>query len=166
MSQLTYTQDPAVALEGLAVDVSFDKDIITAIAQLTIPFGRAVVRTTGGAADDRPPGCKLPVATGEVTGGGFLGFAMNDTTKEQVAGVASWLDNDSVRIMRSGRIWMIAEDAVTLGAPVFVRFAAGTFPSLGAVRSNADTATAVALPGASFRSIAGAGELVVVEFRP
>lgn len=160
MSQTAYQQDPTVALEGQLVDTSFAKDIVTGIAEVAIPFGRFVHRSVAGAADDRPPVVDVPRLTGEVTGGTLIGVAMSDVTLEETT--TGWLANETVRIMRSGRIWMIAEDAVTYGAPVFVRFTGNE----GQVRSDVDGGAAVALPGASFRSIAGAGELVIVEYNP
>lgn len=168
MSQTSYQQDPNPAVEGMLVDISFDKDIRSAAAQGTIPFGRFVTRVAGGASDDIPPGCDLPTTTGGVTGAAGLGFAMSDLTLEQEATPVGWVADQTVRYLRSGRIWMRTEDAVaTYGAPVFVRFAAGGGGSdLGSVRTDADTATAVALPGASFRSLAGIAGLVIVEFNP
>ena len=161
MSQTAYQQDPDVALEGQLVDISFAKDIVSGIAEVAITFGRFVHRSLAGAADDRPPVVDVPRLTGEVTGGTLIGVAMSDVTLEET--VTGWAVDETVRIMRSGRVWMLAEDAVTYGAPVFVRFNAG---GEGRVRSDVDGANAVALPGASFRSIAGAGELVIVEYNP
>ncbi len=163
MSQTAYQQDPNVAVEGQLVDISFAKDIVTGVAEVAITFGRFVFRSAAGAADDRPPVVDVPDVTTDVTGPLGIGFAMSDVTIEQAATPVGWPADSIVRILRSGRIWMLAEDAVTYGAPVFVRFDAG---GEGRVRSDADTANAVALPGASFRSIAGAGELVIVEFNP
>jgi len=160
MSQTAYQQDPTVALEGGLVDISTDRDLITGTADAAIIFGRFVHRVAGGPADDRPPRVDLPALTGDVTGATGIGFATNDVTIEAPGG---WAVDSVVRILRSGRIWMLAEDAVTLGAAVFVRFQGG---GEGRVRSDADVGNAVALPGATFRSAAGAGELAIVEYRP
>jgi len=145
MSQTAYQQDPTVALEGGLVDISTDRDLITGTADAAIIFGRFVHRVAGGPADDRPPRVDLPALTGDVTGATGIGFATNDVTIEAPGG---WAVDSVVRILRSGRIWMLAEDAVTLGAAV------------------SDGGNAVALPGATFRSAAGAGELAIVEYRP
>ncbi len=166
MSQTSYQEDPNAYLEGQLVDVSFQNEIISGISDLaTITFGRFVYRSGAGAADDRPPRVAVPSNTVHVTGPLGIGFAINELTLEAPGGYAV---DKVLRIMRHGRIAMFPEDAVTsYGAPVFVRFAAGGGGTeLGAVRTDADTATAVALPGASFRSLGGAGTPVVVEFNP
>lgn len=166
MSQTAYTQDPAVAVEGMLVDASPNFDLITAVANVAISFGRFVHQVAGGGADDRPPRVALPTATGEVTGTTQVGFSLKDTTLEAtVAG--GYAVDDELTVLRNGRIWMLAEDAVSFGDAVFVRFAAGGGGALlGSVRSNADTATAVALPGAWFRSTTAGADFVVVEYRP
>jgi hypothetical protein len=163
MSQTAYTQEPAVALEGMLVDASFDKDIVSGIAEVDITFGKFVFRSAAGAADDRPPVVDVPDLTTDVTGPLLIGVALSDVTIEQAATPVGWPANSTVRIMRSGRVWMVTEDAVTYGAPVFVRFNGG---NEGGVRSDVDGGNAVALPGASFRSIAGAGEFAIVEYHP
>ena len=167
MSQTAYTENPAEGLEGLIADLR-NSTLITGVADGDIPFGRFVHRVAGGAADDRPMRCDLPALTGEVTGQTGLGFATSDSTMEQASGVAQWTAGVPTRIMRSGLIWMLAEDAVALGDPVFVRFTVGAgTKTLGRVRTDVDGATAVQLPGARFMSITtGTDELALVEYRP
>jgi hypothetical protein len=80
MSQTSYQQDPNPGLEGGLVDVSFQNEIVTGIANEAITFGRFVFRAAAGAADDRPPRVGLPTATGEVTGPLGIGFAINEVT--------------------------------------------------------------------------------------
>ena len=161
--QTSYRYDPAITLENGLVDLA-DSVLDTCIASQAVSFGRFVHRIAGGAADDRPPRCELPAASASVTDSSALGFVVAETTREAPGTYAA---DDVMRFLRRGRIWMIAEDAVAArGTPVFVRFAAGTFATLGAVRTDADVATAVALPGARFGSVAGIGDLVVVEYYP
>lgn len=162
MSQTSYQQDPNPGLEGQLVDASPYNEIVTGVAEAAIIFGRFVFRSAAGAADDRPPMVDTPALTGDVTGPLLIGVAMSDPTKEAGAG---WAIGDVVRIMRRGRIWMVTEDAVIYGAPVFVRFTAGG-SGIGSVRSDIDGGDAVALPGASFRGIAGIAGLVPVEYNP
>lgn len=163
MSQTAYTQVPAPAVEGLLADISFHRDIVSGIGSEAISFGRFVSRIAplaGAPADEIPPRVALPGLTTDVTGPAGIGFATNDVTLEAGTG---WALNDAVKIMRTGRIWMLSETAAAYGAAVFVRFAGG---NEGAVRDDADTANAVALPGARFVSVLAAGGLVKVEFNP
>ena len=164
MSQLAYTQDPAVAIEGMRVDMSRHVDDLSATADVAISFGLAVTRVAGGAADDRPPRAALPTGAGGITGGAFLGVAVADVTLEQLAAAVGYSIDDALTYRRVGRIWVLVEEAVVLGDDVFVRHAAGAGGTqLGAFRTSADTATAAQVPGASFRSIAGIGGLAIVE---
>lgn len=161
MSQLSYSIDPTRAIEGMLADTGMNRDVLSRLANGDIPFGRFVVRN----AADNESQVRLPTLTGEVTGN-TGGFAIADVSIEspQIGGDGgAYAAEDSVPVLKRGRIFLVPEDAVTKGDPVFVRFAAGTFPNLGAVRSDADTATAVQLPGAFFDEDAGAGELCVVD---
>lgn len=166
MSQTTYTQYAPEGLEGLKADMQ-SADILTGVANATIPFGRFVHRVAGGAADDRPPRVALPALTGDVTGQTGIGFSMRETSLTD-ANEAGWLADETLPIMREGTCWVLAEDAVAYGDPVFVRFTVGAgTKTLGRVRTDADVGTAVQLPGATFRSITtGTDELALVEYRP
>lgn len=164
MSQTAYTQDPAVAIEGMLADASFAKEVLSAIADEAIAFGRAIARTTGGPADDRPPRAVLPTTAAEITTGVFLGISRADTTLEQAATPVGYAVDTTIGYLRKGRIWVLTEEAVALGDPVFARFAAGAGGSiLGLFRNDADTASAAQIPGASFRSAVGAAGLAIVE---
>lgn len=160
MSQLAHTQDPAVALEGMEADCSFAKERISALAAVAVNFGHGVVADDTG---DAPFTAVLPTTTGEITDGHWLGVAVSDVSIEATT-AGGYAVNDTMPVLRKGRVWVITEDAVTaIGTPAFCRFAAGSFAVLGAFRTDADTATAVAVPGARFMSLAGIGELVVLE---
>ncbi|KKN75980.1 hypothetical protein LCGC14_0375370 [marine sediment metagenome] len=166
MSQLTHTQDPAEAIEGMEADNSAVKERISGLAIEVIPFGRFVTADDG---QDSPVSVVLPSTTGEITDGHGMGIAVADVSHQEgpTLGVNQYAINDAVSILRRGRIHVIVEDAVTaIGTPAFVRFSADTFPDLGAFRTDVDTASAVALPGARFMTLAGAGELCVLEFFP
>ena len=67
--------------------------------------------------------------------------------------------------MDFGFVYMRVEDTVVAGGDVFVRFTAGGGEELGRVRSDADTADAVAVPGCEFADAGGAGTLVRVRVR-
>jgi hypothetical protein len=164
MSQTAHTQDPAVALEGMEADTSLAKERISGLATVAIPFGHFV--SAEGSAEN-PYAVELPDATAKVTDGRGLGVAVSDVSVESDGGAGNGYEiDDAVPILRRGRVWVISEDAVAaVGTPAFVRFAAGGGGSvLGAFRTDADTASAVGLPGARFMTTsAGAGELVVLE---
>lgn len=165
MSQLAYTQDPAVAIEGMLADLG-PTEIRTAIATEAIAFGLGVTREAG-AADDRPPGASLPDAAGDVTSGLFLGIARADTTIEQAATPIGYATDQEFGFVRMGHVWVNAEPVVALGDPLFIRHAAGGGGSqLGASRNDADTASAARVPGASFRSATAAvANLALVELK-
>ncbi len=171
MSQTAYQDFPDQAREGFVAD-SGRNDIVSRIAAeaLTpfIPFGKLVVAATAQSEDL----AELPDATGDVTTAGLvIGVAIADTSLETVddLGFGAYLENKAVPVMRSGRIWVIAEDEVTdLDKPVFVRFAdpGGSPPdaSLGSFRTDADTADAVELPGARWRTrTVGTFQLAILE---
>jgi hypothetical protein len=170
MAQLSYTQFPDVALEGMVADTQLNKDIVSKIAGASevIPYGHLVVQDSA----ENDAVVKLPTVTAEVTDGRAIGVAISDVSREAsaIGGSANtgYGEEDAVPVLRRGRIWVITEDAVTVvGTPAFARFASGGGGTvLGAFRTDADTATAVALPGATFRSTAGAGELVLLELNP
>lgn len=168
MSQTAHTQSPAVAIEGMEADCSLAKDRISGVATMEIPFGH-FVSATGGGGDD-PYTVELPDASAKVTDGRGLGVAIADVSIESADGTGDGYEDDaSLAIMRRGRIWVVSEDAVAaIGTPAFVRFAAGAGGSvLGAFRTDADTATAVALPGARFMSTtSGTNQLALLEITP
>jgi len=161
MAQLAYTQDPAAALEGQIADSSRNTERISAKAEGAVPFGRFVTKGTN---DDQ---CDLPDATAEISGGVALGFAVEDTSIEQPDTPVGYADEATVQIMRRGRIWVLTEDAVAAGGDVYVRHGAGGGGSdLGRCRSDADTATATKLPGATFRTSTAAAGMAIVEYDP
>ncbi len=164
MSQTTYTQNPAVAVEGLVHDGATENRIVSGIASEVIAFGRAVARVANADnPSDRPPTVQLTQASTDITTGIFVGITCNDVTLEAGSGYPL---NHVMRILRVGWIWVLAEDAVTFGGAVFARFTADTHP-VGRLRSDADTDEAVEIPGATWRSTTtGADEFAIVELQP
>ena len=120
-----------------------------------------------GEADDRPPRASLPNAAGDVTSGLFLGISWADTTIEQAATPVGYIVDQEFSFLRAGHIWVSPEDIVTIGDPLFIRHVAGGGGAqLGASRSDADTASAARVPGASFRSTTAAlAGLALVELK-
>lgn len=138
-------------------DTATDLTLTTVVSEeQVIPFGRFVCRDEAHGDDY----CRLPRLSTDIDGSCF-GVAVSHTAQ---SGTDGWEHGSSVTILNKGRVWMTAEDAVTLGDAVYVRYTAnGTGKDVGQVRSDADTSKAAALTRAKFASTAGAGELVLVE---
>lgn len=155
--QTDYEIDHAAAVEGAVVDGTL-KNMVSGAAEVSIPFGRIVTRGTTG--DE----VKLPTSSAEVLLALGASVRMQDDTADSLD-VLNYEIGRNVSILDLGSMYLRAEDAVTAGGDVFVRFVAGGGEFLGRVRSDADTADAVALPGLEFTDDAGAGELVRVRIR-
>jgi hypothetical protein len=153
--QTAYTDSPAIAIAGMIVDSTLYRDVLTRVVEdaAGIPPGVAVVKGTSDAQ------VKVPTATGQVTGGTLIGV----TVYLAMRSPGVYERYAQVPVMRKGRIWVQVEEAVVEGDAVFVRFAAGTGTQLGAFRKTADTATAVALPGARFLTSASASGFAQVD---
>jgi hypothetical protein len=156
MPQLNHTTDMPIARAGLVADLRH-VDVISRLAEDAAGAGAGLFVVQGTDAEKQ---AIAPTTTDEVTSGVGLGVVMLDTSKEP-AKVAAAITagneydvEDSLPIVTKGPIWMRCDDAavITAGLPVFVRFAQLTTPTgvLGAAREDADTADAVALPGARF----------------
>jgi hypothetical protein len=154
--QTSYVVDKVLGYPGTVAD-SVDTVRESKAAAAAVNFGTFVCRRASPA--DAVEQCANPAATADVTARG-RGIALRDETRKNTQG---YVTDDQVVYLRKGRVIVAVEAAVTQDAAVFVRFAAGTGTQLGAFRGDADTATAVALPGAIFKtSTAGAG-LAIVE---
>lgn len=129
-----------------------------------VPFGVALV------ADDRAPVtgllCRLPRLATDVTGGRFLGVAAANTANEPHA-LAGWPNKSMPDILRTGHIYVLAEGTGVEGVTLFTRFAAGGGGSqLGAWRADADTASAVVVPGCRALESWSAAGPVLAEVTP
>lgn len=136
--QTTYLINPVAAFPGLVAD---QRDAVyeTRFAAAQINFGTAVVQRASPA--DGVDQCANPAATADVTAR-FRGIAVHDETRRNGYGYEL---NAPVKYMRRGLIWMVAEEAIAQDTAPFIRFVTGTFTTLGALRSDADTAKAVQL---------------------
>lgn len=136
-----------------------------------IPEGGAVT-ITGKVAFSRVLQVEIPPATS--TNGTMdvgLGVAMGPVDR-QVLGVAlydsarepgTYADEEQVNVMRKGRIFVNAEDAVSKGDPVYVRFVAGVGETRGRVRAAPDSTDCALLRGARFVTTTTAEGLAVIE---
>lgn len=137
--QSTYAINPTAAYPGLIASNMNGTVLETRFAAAQINFGTAVVQRAAPA--DGVDQCANPAATADVTAR-FRGIAVHDETVRNGFGYEI---NRPVKYMRRGLIWMVAEAAIAQDTSGFVRFAAGSFATLGALRADADTASAVQL---------------------
>lgn len=158
MPQLAHTINMPVARAGNVADSS---DMQDTISRLVEDAAGALAGTLMVPGTDAEAQAIVPTTTGEVTNGAALGVAVYDASKEPArtaAALAAGAEYDveqALPILSAGRIWVLCDAAATIavGDAAFVRFAAGAGGSvLGTFREDADTATAVALPNAVFRS--------------
>jgi hypothetical protein len=96
----------------------------------------------------------------------FLGVTERSLMAQVNTGIGTEVDHfepgTKMSVLRTGDIWVVAEEAVTFGAQVFVRIVATGTELAGAVRSDVDGTDAIAWPGAIFRDTSTASGLVRV----
>ncbi len=164
-AQTSMTNDPGVAYEGMVSENGPKPDIITKI--MTTTLGESAGRfVTQGTNDDE---CIAITTIAQVTGYGALGFLIYDPSRS-----TSWPPSSvsnayplgtACAILRKGRIWLVAEEAVTPADDVYVRAIAGTPTVIGRVGTSSDSSKCGLLgqSQARFMTTAGAGGLVLVE---
>lgn len=132
---------------------------------ISIQFGLAM------ALDGTNEGYKSPVASGDITNRMAVNCIINrnknyylDANLNPIIG-----GNTEVTVgnfaagITSGFVAVLVEEAVNLGQPCFIRYAAGTGGTkLGAFRASADTSTAAAHPTWYYASKAAAGTIAIV----
>ena len=155
--QDAYTAEQEVAHEGQRADLGLIDIISKAAEGSEINFGRAVIR---GTSDDQ---AKLPSATGQA----FMGVTEFTTAwAANASDVHLYEENREMNIVTFGRMWVITEEAVVPGDPVFFRHTAGGGGSIiGRFRTDADTASADQIVGATFETTAGAGALAMIKLK-
>ncbi len=139
--QTTYDLDTPIGVEGQLIE-DVPSQVITGIAEAgIIQVGKLVIfDTTAGRANKA---VRAPVATGDVTGVAVAGLSMWDPTYPE----PPYAQYKLLPVVRKGRLLVVAETLLGKAIAPFVRFAAGAGGTLlGAIRADADTATAVACP--------------------
>ena len=147
MSQTSYTVDPAVGFRGLLADPGADKFAISLAngAAAAQGFGVAVRR------DAANPGEQFDVfsATGQAVAGVLV--HTQSLQNPSLAGVGGVALLEEATVLRKGRVWVPIEEDIAVGDPVFFRHTAGGGGTeIGAFRNDADTASADALPEATW----------------
>lgn len=135
--------------------VGFARQIIS----LVIP----AQESTGGTADlgYQGPGGRIYANYGLV---GISAFTHKTLQTPSSSNNEVYEDNDSMPVLRRGRIWVVSEDACNPNEAVYARCASGSGGSvLGKFRTDDDSNTAIAVPGARWLTSASAGGLAVLE---
>ena len=148
-TQSTFVFNPPVGAAGEIADYeshNTGKDD-SATATVAIPFGRGV---TSAAAT--PNSCALPVDAG--TAARFRGVSVKTQGKASGAGYAV---GEEVRILRTGRVRVAFETAMTDGAQPYIRIteSATGAADQGQFRADADSGKAVVCPGCRVRAVNG-----------
>lgn len=151
MSQTSYNLEHGIAISGGLADLNDSARDSYHNPADEIKFGRMVAKVSGD--DD---GCEQP----DSAGADLLGIAIRKLSTE-----SDKYDVDSaVAVLRKGRIFVEVEEAVTPDSDVFVRHTAGGGGSeLGIFRTDADTASAVQVTNARFKSSAAANGVAILE---
>ena len=147
MPQTAYTTLPAIGIPGTLAS-NRPADIKTKVAGEALTPGTYVVYNASGQA------VNPSAAHTAATRGGIVMRSMYTQNDGAVA------QGDSVDIGETGDFWVQTEGAAAMNGNAFIRQAAGAGGTQrGAIRHDADTASATALPGAYFRGpvLAAAG---------
>lgn len=145
------TQDINAGRAG-AISKSAPYQIVGKVCDADMTVGVAVAP---GATDES---CKVPASAADVDNA--LGVAVYHPFRQVLgAGGEEYADGQVADVMIDGEIWVVVEEAVSPGDPVFCRHTAnGGNTTLGAFRTDADTSNAAAFDGARFASTtSGAG---------
>ncbi len=143
MSQTSYSASPAAHFAGqLANSMNVGCESMINGSGDDQPFGIAVVRTstynvfdTVQSADDVVAGVLVHTHARKPSG---------------LTGTNGVEDTGNANVINFGDVYVLPEQTVVIGDPVFVRFSAGVGEQLGAFRKDADTADARELVGAEW----------------
>ena len=166
--QTSYTiNTPMAAYPGQLADGGF-RDVVSALAvAAAVPYGLLVVTDTSNTADVQHRAAKVPALATDITAAGSaLGVVLAQQAIAQNPAVTGpqYPQYFALPILRQGRVWVYAEEAVTDGAGCYVRFASGAGGTqAGSFRADADSTTAALLPNAKFVSTTTAAGYAQVE---
>lgn len=162
-TDLVLVPKPGVSAPSVVTSTGVGVLAFTAGAS-AIPFGAAVALDAPrmDATDPQTLPVKLPNASTDKLLGIVRFTQLFESSGLAVApGYPAGL---TINVAKKGQFWVQPEIAVTAGDPVFARITAnGPLTQLGALRNDADTANAIAMPGARFLSTASAGGFAVLE---
>lgn len=157
--QTSYSIDQSAGLPGQLADAGH-QDVISAInAAAAVAFGKLMVK---GASEGL---CKVPALAADITTKELvLGVSVKSHALESArdANPPSWPQNSAVPCLRKGRIYVLVEEDVVAGDPVFVRYAAGG-SGPGSFGKSAGASERAALDGATYYKGALTGQLAILE---
>lgn len=168
--QTSYAEQLTAAQLGMLGDQGMT-DKVSRYSAAVIPFGRVVsfdttsgkVKLPAAATDILDANSESRPVEGIVIATQAIEEQATNTLGVADANVPAYPIGYNFSVLRKGRIWLWAEEAVTVTDQVFVRHTAAGNEKPGNVRNDAATATCALLKGARFMtSTTGAG-LVLVE---
>lgn len=134
--QTTVSSNPGLAYAGMLVDPDKAR-VITRIngSGGALDFGIGVIE---GTTRDN----EFDTASG--TGFSLLGIIVHEhlTTNRDLTGTNGVADNQPCKIMTSGMIWVLPEEAVTQSSDVYMRHTVNSTLTTGHFRTDADTSKA------------------------
>jgi hypothetical protein len=156
MPQTSYSNSYTAAFEGMLADGA-EPDIISKVngeAATDLIFGRGVRETAAGAVNISAAGQTLL---------GVAVFEQKDTAA--LSGSGAIKPKETFNVLRKGRIWVKAEQAIVVGDPVYVRHTVnGGTTAVGRFRKDIDTANAILISNARWASTtSGADQMAVLE---
>lgn len=150
--QLDYN-DMVAAVKGGLADAG-PNDIISGVSDEIIQFGIGIQVETSGLVT-------LPSASGDQ----FFGIVMQKHKAiPNVGGVAQFEIGQAIPILKKGRIWVTAEEAINPTDPVFLRHTDNAGDVAGDFRTDLDTANAFDVSAyCKWVSVTTAAGLAIVE---
>lgn len=161
--QTSYSFYQSVPFAGVLADLESDQDIrsyVSEEATLGLPFGIAVAQ---GAADN---GCiNMVDANSKILGITVHQHAFEPYYLPSSPTTAGVPLKGTVGVLKKGRIWAIAEQAVAPQDPVYARYTATTAPKdqLGRLRKDGDTSSALIISQAAWQTTAAAQAVGIVD---
>lgn len=140
--QSSYAYSAAIAIEGALADGAAHEvlSMVSEEATAEIPFGVAVVfnQLEAGDVDN---GAVVPDAIDEIVAGIVVHQNVYSVGSGGELGDTGLKPGATLNVLRKGRIWVKAEDAVVPGDRLFVRAVAGGGEQEGALRMSQDDST-------------------------
>jgi hypothetical protein len=158
--QTSMDKNPAIALKGVPANFDLVKTEALLNEDTTaIEPGYPLVRGTD-------PGSQVLLPVADFTPNQFAGIAVFGSAKEIPLASATtgteYATNDRVPVAVEGVVYVLVEDTVTKGEPVFAVHTAGA-SSVWTFRGDADTAAASDIP-AIFQENGVTGDVVPIRF--
>lgn len=120
MSQTSVSLYQAAAFNGMLADLTRNNDVMSYAAEAAVGFGVFVALGTTKTAE------VTPLTTSAGQGALAVGVAIASHSVEQSsAGVAQYAATDTVPILKTGRVWLVTDDAVVAGTVANLKLSSG-----------------------------------------